>query len=261
MLELEKKLQQLTDIANSVDKGDREKSFVDENATSIEESRRLGYQRILSGVATTEHLEDLILDPIIKQYTSHQAISEYLKCHKNDEDRHFFMLNRYLKETFTYVKNHKTLSDRIFYDRVFPVVNKIFEMRPIYALVLIRSFEKLSIGFYKSIVKSAKADKLNGMVDLLDHIMKDELRHIAGIESVIKWEAQRGLKLKKIELPVIKGMLKLLLLDVNMQPYAIHNRSMRERMLAIDVDLELFHQNSVNAVDDSMSFVKKHLIQ
>lgn len=224
---------------------------------TVPDNIRIGICRIISGAATTEKLENVILTPVMEYYNEHETVVEYIRSHKKDEDRHFHQLNSYLMKTFTFEKSEKSFSDRLFYDVVFPKVSKLFYRKPIYAVIILRAYERISLDFYKAIRDGARANGLIHLADLLDIVTKDELRHLAGLETILKIEADRGKKLKAYEYKLLKGLLYFLLLDITQTKWAVHNYEMRKHLMDIGVDCEKLYKDCQNGVNETLSLVKE----
>lgn len=216
-----------------------------------------GICRIISGAATTEKLEDVILTPVMHYYHDNETVVEYIRSHKKDEDRHFYQMNSYLQKTFSFEKTEKSFADRLFYDTVFPTVSKLFDKKPIYAVIILRAYERISLDFYKAIRDGVRAQGLTHLSDLLDIVTKDELRHLAGLETIMKLEVERGKRLKAYEYKLLKGLLYFLLLDITQTKWAVHNYEMRKHLMDIGVDCEKLYKDCQSGVNETLALVKE----
>lgn len=234
-----------------------EEIMVIRDADSVPAHIRKGICRIISGAATTEKLEDVILTPVMNYYQNDAIIVEYIQSHKKDEDRHFYQMNSYLKKTFDFEKTEKSFSDKLFYDTVFPRVSKLFARKPIYAVIILRAYERISLDFYKAIRDGVKAQGCVHLGDLLDVVTKDELRHLAGLETIMKLEVERGKKLKAFELKLLKGILYFLLLDITQTKWAVHNYEMRKHLMDLGVDCEKLYRDCQAVVNETLNMARE----
>jgi hypothetical protein len=239
LISLDKKLDQLVSLSTSCHEEYSQAVFSDPN-NKLSELKKKGLCRVLSGVASTELLEELLLTPLIEA-EKNKIRKEYFRIHSQDEERHFQLLSRYLKSSFGFVKTKKTLSDYLFYGFFFPVYVILFKKKPLYTLILIYCFETLSIYFYNHILLVSKREDLNELTKLLELIKKDEMRHIAGIKTQMNIMATMGHPaIGKFGRAFIKTLLNFFILDVSMSKWDFHNRSMRQRMKNLGVDTEKF---------------------
>lgn len=227
------------------------------DSTNVPEHIKKGVCRIISGAATTEKLEDFILTPVMEYFKDNEVVVEYIKTHKRDEDRHFYQMNSYLKKTFDFEKTEKSFSDKLFYDKVFPQVSKFFHKKPIYAVIILRAYERISLDFYKAIRDGVKAHGCTHLGDLLDIVTKDELRHLSGLEAIMKLEVERGKKLKAYEIKLLKGLLYFLLLDITQTKWAVHNYEMRKHLMEIGVDCEKLYKDCQAVVNETMQMARE----
>lgn len=249
---LELKLEILINKANSCHQENCNKTFSDKTHR-MTEIKLKSLCRVLSGVASTELLEELLLTPLIKK-AKNNIRKDYYISHSLDEERHYQLLTRYLKVGFGFVKTKKSLSDYIFYGLFFPLYISIFKGKPLFTLVLIYCFETLSIYFYTHILEVAKKENLAELTSLLELIKKDEMRHIAGIKSQMQIMATEGHPpINFFEKGLIKILLSFFILDVSMSKWDIHNRAMRARMQSLGVNTNQFtselRQNKTDTMD------------
>lgn len=257
--QLNEKLKSLIVKSNEADQffWNNEPIMIIRDADNVPENIKKGICRIISGVATTEKLEDVILTPVLNYYNNDAVLVDYIKSHKKDEDRHFYQLNSYLKKTFDFEKTQKSFSDRLFYDVVFPKVSKLFDRKPIYAVIILRAYERISLDFYKSVKEGAKAHGLLHLADLLDIITKDELRHLSGLETIMRLEVERGKKLKSYEYKLLRGLLYFLLLDITQTKWAVHNYEMRKHLMDLGVDCEKFFKDCQIVVNETLELAQE----
>ena len=204
--------------------------------------RQAAWRRVLSSIATTEGLEESLMQPLMLAYKQpgedHTEISEYLESHAVDERRHHAMLCGYLKQTFGYVKKSRTWSDRVIYDRVLPLMAQAFRYRPLYGFALLDTYENFATEFYAPLRTQAQADGAQNILSLLQAIEKDELRHVAGMEYLLDRELARQGGLRRGDRAAIATLLNVLVLDVDFSPWALHNREIRAHLCELGVPPE-----------------------
>lgn len=209
-----------------------------DDVSHLSADRRAGWRRILSSVATTEGVERTLMDPIREAFASEPEILAFVTTHQQDEHRHHVLLSRYLKNTFDYVKTKRTTSDKIIYDRVFPRLARLFRRKPLYGLSMLHFIENYGVSFYRGFKAQAEADGLHELVRLLKQIEKDELRHMAGLDALIAILEHGAAPLTLTDKLWIRGCLEAMALDINMRPWAVHNREVRDHVLKLDLDPE-----------------------
>lgn len=217
-----------------------------------------GWRRILSSVATTESVERTLMTPLEEAFSKNPEILNYLASHQQDETRHHELLNRYLKNTFQYVKSHRTLSDQVIYDQALPQVSKIFKTKPLYGLAMLSFFEVYGINFYRNFKQQAQADGLRELARVVEQIEKDEIRHLRGLDLLLQYYFLSGGKLTWLDQKAIAACLKLLVLDVNMTSWAIHNREVRSSAIKIELDPKQLTQGARSAAKQIQSKMRNH---
>jgi hypothetical protein len=246
---LENKLKNLIKSSDLCHQEHAHSIFSDQN-NKLTDKKVKGLSRMLSGVASTELLEELLLTPLIR-YAGTQVRKDYYTSHSLDEDRHYQLLTRYLKVSFNFEKTRKSFSDYLFYGFFFPLYIALFKKKPLYTLVLIYCFETLSIYFYTHVLEVAKRENLDELAALLELIKKDEMRHIAGVKTQMQIMANEGHPPISIRGRwLIKSLLHFFILDVSMSKWDIHNSSMRKRMQSLGVDtIKFTNELKQNKVD------------
>ena len=205
----------------------------------LDDRKKQGWRRILSSVATTESVEEIMMLPLEKAFKDYPEIVRYLVSHKQDETRHHQLLNRYLKNTFDYVKIERTFSDRWIYDRILPRVAKRLESKPLYGLAMLLFFEMYGVGFYKNFKNQAERDGLSGLAEVVKLIEKVELRHMSGLDLLCSYymsSSGRNGRVTWFESLLLRFCLLILVLDVNMSRWAIHNLEVREHVKMMGLD-------------------------
>jgi rubrerythrin len=206
-----------------------------DDLSHLSSEKRASWQRVLSSIATTEGIEATVMDPLLVAKRADAEVLDYLEVHAADERRHHELLAGYLKNTFGYEKKSRTLSDRIFYERLLPAMSQTFRYKPLYGFALLYCYERFAMAFYVPLRTKAQTDGAQNLLSLLQSIEKDELRHVAGMEHLLKEEirAQGGLRLG--DLKAVRAMLSLMLVDINMSSWAFHNRDIRAHLQELDI--------------------------
>ncbi len=233
-----------------VDKLAKEYSQDDSGKVSSDEIQALC--KVLSGVATTEKLEDLLISPAICTYKE-EAIVNYLEGHALDERRHHDNLSQYLSKTFNFSKDHKSISDYLFYEGIIPFLLKYLKRKPVRIYMLIYFFEKLSLYFYDSVNEFSKKKGLTKLSELIVDIKKDESRHIKGMSLMIDSEKDVLTNMDKWIFIVIA---KIISLDINVSGWAIHNKKMRKSFKTLKINPEDF----MGRVDETFNHLKNDIV-
>jgi hypothetical protein len=203
----------------------------------LSEARRATWCRVLSSVATTEALEKTLIEPILEGLRADADAADYLATHATDEVRHHQLLARYLRNTFGYRKKKRTAADRVLYDGILPRVARRFRSKPAYGLALLHCYERFSLTFYERLRREAQADGAQNLLTLIRAIERDELRHVAGMEALLDREVEkRGGRLSALDRAAVAGILRLMLVDVDMRPWALHNRELRGHLVRLGFD-------------------------
>jgi len=212
-------------------------SFVDskEVVNALSEVKREAWKKLLSSVASVEATEDDVLKPVAEFFNSEPVLKNYLQSHAQDEYFHAELFKGYVKETFSYVKTKRSLTDQLIYDRALPFLANRAQNRPIPFALAVLFYERYASFFYEKLKTQAAVDGLRGLVRLIEAVEKDERRHMIGIESVVHY-IQLEKKIDFIDRVSTRSLLELLLVDVNQSRYAIYNRKVRRSMQAIGID-------------------------
>ena len=230
-------------------------SFVDEISTLSPEKRE-AWAQFLSSIATTESIEHTIIAPIAKSYEDQEEVSVYLKSHAQDEQRHYVMIRDYVSSSFHYVKSRRTGSDVMVYDTLLPQIARVGTIKPLYFLAMLHFYEAFSVHFYKSLKRVAEADKLPGLVALIQAIEKDELRHLAGLEGLVLLHHAKKGQPGVLDLLAMRVLLGLLLIDIKTAPWAFFNRKVRRNVTCIGLIPETMDHDALQAAKHSLRFVQ-----
>ena len=212
------------------------------------------WANFLSSIATTESIETMLIEPIRKAFGSSMATLDYLDAHGDDERRHHQLLTSYVKRTFGFEKKHRSGTDLVVYGFLLPHFSRLGRYKPLYLLTPLRFYEAFSLEFYKVLKILAQADGLPRLVALIQSIEKDELRHLAGLDTLVhKYRENTGTP-SRADLMLIRSVLNLLLFDINIAPWAVHNRKVRRNALTIGIDPAKMGHDARGAADDAFRF-------
>lgn len=225
-----------------------------DDLSHLSEEKRASLQRILSSVATTEGLESTLMEPMLaaKSGSDPQAY-DYLASHAADERRHYALLCGYLKATFGYIKSKRTFADQVLYDRVFPRISAVFRSKPLYGFALLYCYERFSITFYSKLRAQAQANGAQNLTSILQAIEKDELRHVAGMDHLMVAEVRKQGGLGILDRQVVRAILRIMLLDVDMRPWALHNREVRRHIESLGIDPAAFTAAAIQMKDETLA--------
>lgn len=209
-----------------------------DDVTHLNEIRRTGWRRVLSSVATTEGLEQILIEPIKMAYINNPDVLAYLETHHRDEARHRDTLNRYLKSTFDYVKTKRTVTDQVVYDTILPKLSKFFVKNPAYGLALIDFLETYSVPVYNDLRQQAEVDGLSNLVEIFKVMTKDEIRHRTGVRHLLEIRKCEKGPMRRWERAFVRSSVELMVLDLKMSKWAIHNREIRTHLQKISISTE-----------------------
>jgi hypothetical protein len=222
----------------------------------LTQARRDGWAGFLSSIATTESVEHLLIDPLKESFPGDAEVLDYLVSHSTDEQRHFEVFRDYVRTTFGFEKRRRSLSDRIVYDTFLPKIAQAARKRPMLALAMLRFYEAFSIDFYRTLKKLALGDGLESLNTIIRSIEKDELRHLAGLEELIRRLKARGVRPAMLDRALIRTILFVLVADIDIRAWAIYNRKVRKRACAVGIDPDTMSAQARKAARESMRFCK-----
>jgi hypothetical protein len=254
-LGLEARLQQLS--AAGARANGPEADFADE-ASHLDLRKRTAWSKFLCSIATTESVEDLLIEPIREAFADSDAILRYLDAHGADERRHHELLTAYVSRTFGYVKRRRSGSDIVVYGMLLPGFSRIGRSRPAYLLTALHFYEAFSLEFYQTLKDLAARDGLPSLVRLIQLVEKDELRHRAGLEALIREDRRRHGAPGATDRLAIRSLLQLLLFDIDVRPWAFHNRRVRRNAIVIGIDPEAMGRGAAEAARESLAFATGH---
>lgn len=209
-----------------------------------------GWKRVLSSIATTEAIEEIMMNELKIPFLNNPTCLDYMLGHQQDEQKHAKQIAEYTQNTFNYKKTKRTLSDKILYDRIFPKLFKYFSNKPIYGLAMLLFFEIYALTFYKKVKNQAELDGLSALSELIGLIMQDEQRHLAGA-SILFEEQKKQIKRTLLNKFLLRFFLALAVLDLNMNRWAFYNRQVRLHMLKIGLkpsELTRLAQNTAQKI-------------
>ncbi|MBI3541685.1 MAG: hypothetical protein HY075_00200 [Deltaproteobacteria bacterium] len=252
--ELETRLRTLIDASSRAKQAETASPFVDK-VPALAADKREAWSAFLCSIATTESIETMIIEPIRRAFSWSPFVLEYLQAHGDDERRHYELLSGYVKRTFDYEKRRKSLSDVVVYGTLLPGFARVGHRKPLYLLAALRFYEAFSLDFYKILKTLATTDGLHSLVVLIQTIEKDELRHLAGLDALVRAHCEEHGPPSAADLLGIRSLLNLLLFDINIAPWAVYNRRVRRNALAIGVEPARMNRDARAAAEDAVRFV------
>ncbi len=219
---------------------------------------RQAWAGLLASIATSEATEEKLLTPLQKTFAFEAEITDFLRSHSADEARHLLIMRRYLQNSFQHVKRHKTLTDRLIYEGVLPMVTHLGRRRPRYILAIVQFFEVFSVPFYGEVRLRAQARGLGELVELFAMIERDERRHVGGIGYLLKRDREIFGPTTWYDIVVICGVLSLFLLDINASRWALYNQRMRRNVCTIGLDPKRMNREALATAKKIFSgFIEK----
>ena len=88
-------------------------------------------------------------------------------------------------------------------------------------------------------------------------IEKDELRHVTGVETLCRIAVERnGRGPGPVDRLAIRALLEVMMLDVNMSRWAIHNREVREHFVKLGISPASIGRAAREARSRTLKFVE-----
>jgi rubrerythrin len=226
------KLQTLVDHAMKVNDRHFDPPPAD-RAGEMDPTLAKAWGKFLLSIATTESIEESLISPLHKIFEKNELAQKCIHFHAIDERRHFSAFTDYVSRTFDLRKTKRSHSDVVVYDTILPKITSALSRSPACLIGILYFYEIFSVDFYKTLKEKATDCSLPHLVSLIQTIEKDELRHLACLETLMAHLEPRS-KVKKIaDRLILKSILSLLMIDIETSSWAIHNRRVRETVLRI----------------------------
>lgn len=256
-MEIERKLKLLTEYGlKAAAEALPAESYFD-RIEQISAERIDPWRQLLSSIISAESAEEHFIGPVVGSFADQPLISEYLKTHQDDENRHHRVLFDYVKLVFQFERTHRSFAKKVIYGRLLPKVADLTGSRyPLSALAFIYFYEIFSRYVYNEVKTLAERDQLSGLTKLIEVIEKDERRHLAGIETIFEYYQKNIRPLGIQDVLVTRSILSIARLDLTQKPWAIHNRQMRERLITLGISPERWEECGKNAVDVCMGLFR-----
>lgn len=230
-------------------------NFSEQNMNSISSDRRHAWGSMLSSLATSEKIENLILDPLIEKYTvEDEPVGRYLQAHSRDELKHYNWLTQYVKENTQYVRTGKSLSDRIFYDFLLPRLALYAQTQAIYLFAIMYFYELFTLDLYKELIRAANEDQLPNAQNIFLNIRTDEVRHCQAAKDLIRFTLQKS-PASIFDRIIIRLWLRLFQLDMSTFFWCIHNKRVRQSTRGLGISPRRMWQMSGRALHNTMTFI------
>jgi hypothetical protein len=227
----------------------------------LSQARQSAWASLLTSLATSENIESLILEPLVRRYRGQEVLRSYLQRHGEDEVKHYRWLTEYIAQSFgPQPPRKKSLSSLLFYDFALPRLSHLAETQASFLFALMLFYEAFTIEFYKALRRQAQVDGLTNLVDMIGHIEKDELRHCKAASELLKFSVlqnQNGFGYLKTAKHWM--LLKLFQLDMSTEWWCIHNRRVRRSTLELGISPRNLRQMSQIGIDRVLRDLKEVL--
>ena len=234
--------------ATSVDAGRAvPKTSLKDLVEGLGPARKDAWAKLITSAATAEGIEEDLMGPLLAHFRRDKDIHDYLLAHSADEARHHEAFTSYVWETFAHRKGASTLTDRIIYQGLFKWLKAGAARRPIAFILGLYFYELVAVDFYDQVKRQARVDGLPALEKLVASVEKDELRHRAGLKLLLGLLRERSRKADVIDETFTRFVIRLIEVDIDASPAALHNRKLRERLTALDFDLDSFAANTKRA--------------
>lgn len=202
--------------------------------------QKAAWTTVLSSSASAEAEEEHLVRPLVAFFSFEPNVSEYISRHALDELRHASQLKVYLRETFSYVKTNRTLSDRIIYDQIFAKISPYVARRPLPFIATLMFYEIFAEDFYACLRAKAEEFSLPELATYLRSIQKDELRHRAGIKWLFSYWHYANLPVQKEDPFLMKLFMLIVKLDISTSWWAFWNRKLRRSLKTLGINANEF---------------------
>lgn len=208
---------------------------------------RNAWVRVMSAIQTSESMESHVLEPLLDVFAHREKFISVLTKQAEDEKRHSELIKNFLWDKFNFIKTKASFSDRIFYSLLFPAFKLVIKKNGIYGLCALLFYEYFSVGLYCELRERARENSLLELEKLIGDILKDEGKHIKNISALVQIITQEKI-IGKIQNMGIARLLSLISLDVNFGLFAVHNREIRQSLIALNIRPEIINMRRKNAL-------------
>lgn len=207
-----------------------------DDATHLNPGQSRSLCRVLSALMTGEGSEALVFEPMLASLNGSSSgskrLAAYMEQHSQDEQRHADSLQTYLKETFSYQKSRKTVTDVLLYDALVPRAAAWIRREPRLGTAVLMAYEIYTSYVYNALHGRAQALRLPTLASLAAGIMEDEKRHLAGV----LWLGRHFPALSLRGRLRLKFLLRVFRWDVGIGRASLHNRSLRRGFIGVGID-------------------------
>jgi hypothetical protein len=248
------KLKTLVDHAIKINERPFDPPAADE-AKGVDPALQAAWGRFLLSIATTESIEESLISPLKKTFQNNPLAQQCLHFHAIDERRHFSTLTEYVFRTFHLRKTKRSHSDVIVYDTILPKITSALGRSPACLIGILYFYEIFSVDFYKSLKEKAHQSSLPQLVTLIQALEKDELRHLACLETLMAHLEPRGRLKTSVDQLALRAILELLMIDIETSPWAIHNRKVRKTVLTIGLSPATLSKSARRAAKKALHLI------
>jgi len=230
--------------------------FQDEKMKHLSVEKQIHWGSLLSSLAASENIENLILEPLILKYKSKPEIHSYLLVHSEDEVKHYRWLSTYVKENTSYIRGGRSISDIIFYDILLPRLSSLTEKKSYFLFALMYFYELFTLDFYKELIRAAEEDGLQSAEIIFQHIRQDEVRHCLAAKELLK-EALRVEKFNSLEKLKIASILKVFQFDMATFFWCLHNKRVRKSSIGLGISPSRMWEMSSQAMRQTIRYIEE----
>ncbi len=217
--------------------------------------KRRGWAGFLSSIATSESTEKVVVEPLLNNFSA-PHIQNLIQTQFDDENRHYLAFRDFNFNFFNYSKRHQTITDKVIYEKAFPLIARLGEKYPFLLIIVLNFYENFSIQIYRELKRLAKVDGLSELETLILDVEKDEWRHLAGLKTLSLDLKERNYKVKKTELFFAHLICFILRIDVSVHPLAIFNSRLKRNLRGIEFPLKTMKEASRTANTRCNEFIK-----
>jgi ribonucleotide reductase beta subunit family protein with ferritin-like domain len=222
----------------------------------LKAKKKKSWIRLLSAISSSEAMEHAVLKPLCFYFQYREQDLQKLIQQSEEEEKHAFVIRKYLQHYFGYKKTKPTISDRIFYNGLLPMLGKKIEQEPIYGLSILYFYELFALDLYSRLKQQATLDGLTSLTSLIETIEHDERGHIRNISNLIG-KIKKERPLKKYQEIALRTTVYLASLDVSFSRFAFHNHSIRNSLLSLGIKPHVMDHTRRAALQKSLARVTK----
>lgn len=233
-------------VAEEIDQRWRKKWIVSGDLLVSENSAAKALARLLSSIARTESLENELLQGLRNSplFKSNAVLERYIESHCADEARHGAILRSYMQGSGLEDLGLESRAGKLMRNVVLPLMQAPMRLFPVMGLSLLLSYEKIAQDIYAQIARRAYALNFENLGQLIQEILRDEHRHVLGLEAVCEMLQQRKSNafFKVFDRIAARAMIRWVAWDTRMDDAASHNKGFASAFENFGCDRSAFMQ-------------------